>query len=65
METVADWLVSRASALLLIIVMGSWLASIRAESSLEEKIGMEWQLYLARVPMFIPHWKKKSKEKNY
>jgi len=36
----------------------------REESALAERFGAEWQMYAESVPMFLPRWKKKSKETN-
>lgn len=36
----------------------------REEKALAAEFGEEWQAYAASVPMFLPRWKKKSKESN-
>lgn len=36
----------------------------REEQALAAEFGEEWQAYAANVPMFLPRWKKKSKESN-
>ena len=36
----------------------------REEQALAAEFGEEWQAYAKNVPMFLPRWKKKSKESN-
>lgn len=51
-------------ALLIMTVPSFYRRARREEISLEENFGLEWQAYAARVPMFLPRWKAKSKETN-
>jgi protein-S-isoprenylcysteine O-methyltransferase Ste14 len=49
--------------LLLIMTVSSFHRRARREEiSLGEMFGEEWQAYVKHVPMFLPRWKKKSKE---
>ena len=49
-------------ALLVMTVPSFYRRARREEVSLEERFGVEWQTYAERTPMFLPRWKKKSKE---
>ena len=51
---------------LLIMTLPSFYRRARREEiSLEEMIGEEWQVYVKIAPMFLPRWKKKSKESHH
>lgn len=50
--------------LLIVTVPSFYRRARREENSLQETFGLEWQAYAKNVPMFLPPWKKKSKETN-
>lgn len=51
--------------LLLVMTLLSFRRRMRREEiALTERFGDEWKAYADRVPMFLPRWKKKSKEDN-
>ena len=51
--------------LLIMTVSSFYRRARREEISLEENFGLEWQAYATNVPMFLPRWKKKSKESDH
>ena len=50
--------------LLIMTVPSFYRRARREEISLDEMFGEEYQAYVKNAPMFLPRWKKKSKESN-